>query len=57
MDETYRKAGKLDATDFCVSLDLQATGLLDIVGEWLQDTGRESPRIRAERYKLNVYGE
>jgi len=53
VDETYRKAGKLDSTYFSVKLDGAITELLDVVStELLQ----EDTPIRAELYKLNVYG-
>ncbi|KAI0334263.1 hypothetical protein GY45DRAFT_1334446 [Cubamyces sp. BRFM 1775] len=57
-DETYRKAGKLDHTDFAlVNFSPDAAGLLDEVRNELLIEGLEqSERIRAELYKLNVYG-
>ncbi|KAI0317149.1 hypothetical protein OF83DRAFT_174527, partial [Amylostereum chailletii] len=57
LDETYRKAAKMDAAAFATPLVPERTALLDIVrGHLLQ--GVESARpIRVELYKLNVYGE
>ncbi|KAH9886978.1 hypothetical protein C8Q73DRAFT_657428 [Cubamyces lactineus] len=57
-DETYRKAGKLDRTDFAlVDFSPDAVGLLDEVrNELLIEGLAQSARIRAELYKLNVYG-
>ncbi|EJD52892.1 hypothetical protein AURDEDRAFT_54784, partial [Auricularia subglabra TFB-10046 SS5] len=50
LDETYRKAGKLDRDDFALNLDIVGSGLLQAVKDAL-------PRdIKAELYKLNVYG-
>ncbi|KAJ3533048.1 hypothetical protein NM688_g7337 [Phlebia brevispora] len=57
LDESYRKAGKLDAHDFSVRLDLERNGLLDIVRAQLL-AGRDTDEdVYAELYKLNVYGE
>ena len=58
LDETYRKAGKLDAEDFslCFEAELRAA-LLDIVtSELTVDCGFKNDTIRAQLYKLNVYG-
>lgn len=55
-DESYRKAGKLDSTNFALKLDLAGSGLLDVIrGDLLEGHG-ETKSIRAELYKLNVYG-
>ncbi|OCH89177.1 hypothetical protein OBBRIDRAFT_794532 [Obba rivulosa] len=54
-DETYRKAGKLDAAYFAAKFDPQSSGLLDAIRGDLLEGDRERP-IRAELYKLNVYG-
>ena len=56
LDETYRKAGKLDATDFCVKLDVGASGLLGRVQGQLLEGPSSAKKIRAELSKLNVYG-
>ncbi|RPD56685.1 hypothetical protein L226DRAFT_615369 [Lentinus tigrinus ALCF2SS1-7] len=56
-DETYRKAGKLDKTDFLLAFDAIHAGLIDVVGEELViPRYRMEETIRAEMYKLNVYG-
>ncbi|KAJ8480820.1 hypothetical protein ONZ51_g6410 [Trametes cubensis] len=57
-DETYRKAGKLDRTDFALAnFSPDAVGILDEVRNELLIEGLEkSERIHAELYKLNVYG-
>ncbi|KAI9061871.1 hypothetical protein FKP32DRAFT_1575007 [Trametes sanguinea] len=62
-DETYRKAGKLDARHFSLNLSPAQVGLLDIVRDHLlvETASRAiSPdqynNIHAELYKLNVYG-
>ena len=55
-DEKYRKAGKLDSTDFATKVDLERSGLMDAIRYDLLE-GREGTRpIWAELYKLNVYG-
>ncbi|EJD46049.1 hypothetical protein AURDEDRAFT_184405 [Auricularia subglabra TFB-10046 SS5] len=56
LDESYRKAGKLDRNDFSLNLDVVSSGLLRTVKDSLF-SWEESPRgIKAELYKLNVYG-
>lgn len=57
LDESYRKAGKLDITDFAINFDPVACGLLDTLRDILLEGyyGKEWG-IRAELYKLNVYG-
>ncbi|KAF7313121.1 Fe2OG dioxygenase domain-containing protein [Mycena kentingensis (nom. inval.)] len=69
-DETVRKAGKMELEKFAARLDIHACGLLDAVAEELlvpetvmEDEWSSSPRdapepkfLRAEMYKLNVYG-
>ena len=56
LDETYRKAGKMDSDRFMTGLDLHETGLLDSAIR-LGLLADETRGIRAELYKLNVYGE
>ncbi|KAH9831433.1 uncharacterized protein C8Q71DRAFT_715313 [Rhodofomes roseus] len=56
LDESYRKAGKLDRKHFSPAFDLASTGLLGIIETELIERNKESPSIRAELYKLNVYG-
>ena len=57
-DEKYRKASKMDASDFRAWLDPVKSGLLESVRTALIEEGRQfSDRaITAECYKLNVYG-
>lgn len=55
-DETYRKAGKLDVEHFCSGLRPEASGLLDQVRDLLLEGHKDSVGLRAELYKLNVYG-
>ncbi|KAI0648568.1 hypothetical protein C8Q79DRAFT_905529, partial [Trametes meyenii] len=57
-DESYRKAGKLDKDQFAIQFDPCTTGILDAVRTSLLSGTREDERyIRAELYKLNVYGQ
>lgn len=55
-DESYRKAGKLDAEDFSLPFNAVQAGLLDVIGTELLEGEDEARRLRAELYKLNVYG-
>ncbi|KAH9886954.1 hypothetical protein C8Q73DRAFT_794985 [Cubamyces lactineus] len=56
-DESYRKAGKLDKGDFAINLSPDALGIVDAIrDELLVETVSQREQIRAELYKLNVYG-
>jgi hypothetical protein len=56
-DETHRKAGKMDASNFSVQLDPVSSGLIQTTESQLvpAQAGKAMP-IKAEIYKLNVYG-
>ena len=56
-DESYRKAGKLDAAHFATKLDVERSGLMDFVRFNLLQGEASGRSIKAELYKLNVYGE
>lgn len=51
-DPSYRKAGKLDTTQFSTPFNLAGSGILDV----LKDEMLIKHDLRAELYKLNVYG-
>ncbi|KAJ7067513.1 hypothetical protein C8F01DRAFT_668752 [Mycena amicta] len=59
LDESYRKAGKIDVSRFAARLDIAANGILDAITPYLVE-GRsgddEEMGLTAEMYKLNVYG-
>jgi hypothetical protein len=57
LDETYRKAGKMDKEHFACKLEEEVPRMLDAVRPVLFTDGEEKTNIRAELYKLNVYGE
>ncbi len=57
LDESYRKAGKLDIDSFMLGFDAERTGLLDAVRMALFPGREETRSIDAELYKLNIYGE
>ncbi|KAM5535728.1 hypothetical protein V8D89_010542 [Ganoderma adspersum] len=57
LDETYRKAGKMDSSNFKTGLDLENTRLLDTVRLCLLPDAAETRTVHAELYELNVYGE
>ncbi|TFY80808.1 hypothetical protein EWM64_g3206 [Hericium alpestre] len=55
LDESYRKAGKMDASHFATPLVPERTELIRFIREELLD-GDDSPRpVKIELYKLNVY--
>ena len=47
----------MDTSNFCVQLDLTASGLMRIVEDQLLQSRTENKHIKAEPYKLNVYGD
>ncbi|KAI4523656.1 hypothetical protein K525DRAFT_282472 [Schizophyllum commune Loenen D] len=53
LDETYRKAGKMDNADFCVNYT-PPDGVLGLIREELFE--KSECQLRYELYKLNVYG-
>ncbi len=55
-DENYRKARKLDSRFFSSNLDLDGTGLLDVIHYGLLKGQKPKGGVRAEIYKLNIYG-
>lgn len=56
LDESYRKAGKLDRDNFATTYHpLDYETIVDIRSELLQGYDERKP-IRAQLYKLNVYG-
>jgi hypothetical protein len=56
LDETYRKAGKMDRTHFAARLEEEVPRILNAIRPVLFTDGEEKTNIRAELYKLNVYG-
>lgn len=59
LDETYRKAGKMDTSQFCTSFCPYETGIVDAVAQILRPRMDESEGevicgVRAELYKLNA---
>ncbi|EIM86235.1 uncharacterized protein STEHIDRAFT_157738 [Stereum hirsutum FP-91666 SS1] len=57
LDETYRKAGKMDTTSFATSIIPERTGLIDAISTQLLDGPDSTHPVALELYKLNVYGE
>ena len=56
LDETYRKAGKLDLDRFAINFFPESSGILDSIGsDLLKNTHVDDHIIRSELYKLNVY--
>lgn len=56
LDETYRKASKLDTAFFSAKFDPVHSGLMDVLRDVLMEGHGADKRIRVELYKLNVYG-
>ncbi|KAK7046409.1 Fe2OG dioxygenase domain-containing protein [Favolaschia claudopus] len=59
LDETYRKAGKMDLDKFASRFDVFSSGLLAAIKQDIiqgQDMNAEDKIVVPELYKLNVYG-
>ncbi|KAF9475093.1 hypothetical protein BDN70DRAFT_275955 [Pholiota conissans] len=56
LDENYRKAGKLDTTDFAAQFSPWNSGVLKTAVESLFKKEDSMADVTAELYKLNVYG-
>ncbi|TCD68159.1 hypothetical protein EIP91_011437 [Steccherinum ochraceum] len=56
VDESYRKAGKLDGAHFATKFHLENSGLLNIVRDAILEGDQATLPIKAEPYKINVYG-
>ncbi|KAK6984888.1 Fe2OG dioxygenase domain-containing protein [Favolaschia claudopus] len=58
LDETYRKAGKMDLDKFATRLDVLSSGLLAAIRPTIMQGQAEADNktLIAELYKLNVYG-
>ncbi|KZV73794.1 hypothetical protein PENSPDRAFT_574026 [Peniophora sp. CONT] len=56
LDETYRKAGKLDASAFATPLVPERTDLAKIVHDFLFEGEQNKLSVAMELYKLNIYG-
>lgn len=55
LDESYRKARKMDSEYFSSTFNLADSGLMDTVRSELLEGENEGKVIKAELYKLNVY--
>ena len=55
LDETYRKAGKMDSQCFSSMLDPYNTDLIKTVRDYLLEGPKSERGIKAELYKLNIY--
>ncbi|KZP24472.1 hypothetical protein FIBSPDRAFT_951223 [Athelia psychrophila] len=53
LDESYRKAGKMDTSNFSSKFDIERSGIIDHVRDGLVPGQGD---VRVELYKLNVYG-
>lgn len=55
-DESYRKALKMDATNFAVQFDPTLSGLTETIEQNLLRENSGEVSIKPEIYKLNLYG-
>jgi hypothetical protein len=57
LDLSYRKAGKMDVTDFMSRFDADRLGLSEFVRGQLLEGDEDLKGLKTELYKLNVYGQ
>jgi hypothetical protein len=55
LDESYRKAGKMDPDCFSSKMDLSHTDLINIIRGYLLEGTESTNNVKPELYKLNVY--
>ncbi|KAM5355088.1 hypothetical protein ACJ41O_001734 [Fusarium nematophilum] len=55
LDEDYRKAGKLDKSQFSSSFNPYEHGVVDTISQALAQGNSAARGVRAELYKLNIY--
>ncbi|KAG6908012.1 hypothetical protein DXG01_006547 [Tephrocybe rancida] len=55
LDESYRKAGKMDLEKFAIMLNIEKLGIIDLIHAQLLDGADEDKVIKSELYELNVY--
>ncbi|KAI1787734.1 hypothetical protein LXA43DRAFT_1098011 [Ganoderma leucocontextum] len=56
LDESHPKAGKMEVDDFMVRFDAERAGLTEVVRTFLFSGAGGEKFLKAELYKLNVYG-
>ena len=56
VDDTYRKAGKLDLPHFAIPFEPETTALVAGIKECVLEGQASKRPVRFELYKLNVYG-
>ncbi|KAH9986917.1 hypothetical protein BJV74DRAFT_752048, partial [Russula compacta] len=56
LDETYRKAGKMDSECLALLLDLVQTDLIKIIRGYLLEGTQPTDNMKTELYDLNVRG-
>ena len=56
LDETYRKAGKLDKIHFATDFDPNYSGLMANIHDTILEGHSKDTSVLCELYKLNVYG-
>ena len=54
-DETYRKATKLNTTDFCTDFCPYAAGIVNVINQLLVPSTHAARSVKAELCKLNIY--
>ena len=56
IDDSYRNAGKMDIENFATQFSLDKSGVIDLVRSSLIQGHNSDKNLKAELYKLNVYG-
>ena len=56
LDESYRRAGKLNIVEFAAKLEIETSKVMDAIRYGLLVGDRSTVGMIVEMYKLNVYG-
>ena len=55
-DESYRKAWKLDTSEFATQFDIIRSGVMNIIHDQLLHDEKNNMKLEPHLYKLNIYG-
>ncbi|RXW16208.1 hypothetical protein EST38_g9649 [Candolleomyces aberdarensis] len=56
LDESYRKAWKLDTSEFSTQFDIIRSGVMNIIHDQLLHYEKNNMKLEPHLYKLNIYG-
>lgn len=56
LDESYRKAWKLDTSEFATQFDVMSSGVMNVIHDQLLHYEKNDLKLDPHLYKLNIYG-